>query len=135
MADASASRSQREFLPFWENLRAGRISFPRCEDCGRFHFYPMKLCPHCKSGRIAWRAVQGEGTLYSYTIVRYPFSEEFREQLPYVVALVEFADAPGVRLVTQLVDVPHAKIRIGMRLKPVLTGTNEARPRALFTAA
>lgn len=135
MADATEKRPQREFLPFWEGLRAGRISFPKCEDCGRLHWYPMKRCPHCKSSRIAWTAVQGEGTLHTFTIVRFPFSPELRDQLPYVVALVEFPDAPGVRLITQLVDVPHEAIRIGMKLKPILTQTNEAQPKALFTAA
>lgn len=135
MADTSERRPQREFLPFWEGLRAGRISFPRCEDCGRFHWYPMKRCPHCSGERIAWAVVRGEGVLYSFTIVRYAFSPEYRDKLPYVVALVEFPDAPGVRLITQLVDVPHEAIRIGMKLKPMPPNSNEAYPKALFTAA
>jgi len=135
MAETAEKRPQREFLPFWEGLRAQRLSFPRCEDCGRFHWYPMRLCPHCKSPRIAWTAVEGEGTLYSFTIVRYPFTPDYKDKVPYVVALVEFPDAPGVRLITDLVDVPHERIRIGMRVKPILPPTNEAYPTALFTAA
>jgi uncharacterized protein len=135
MADTEERRPQREFLPFWEGLRAGRISFPQCADCGRFHWYPMKRCPHCKSRRIAWTAVKGEGALHTFTIVRFPFSPEFADRLPYVVALVEFPDAPGVRLVTNLVDVPHEAIRIGMKVKPILPAGNDSCPNALFTAA
>lgn len=128
-------RPPAEFAPFWEGARAGRVSFPHCEDCGRFHWYPMKRCPHCGGAQIRWRAVKGEGALYSYTIVRYAFSPEFRDKLPYVVALVEFPDAPGVRLITNLVNVPHDAIRIGMRVKPAFGPNNEAYPTAPFTAA
>jgi uncharacterized OB-fold protein len=135
MAGADDGRPQREFLPFWEGLRAGRISFPKCESCGRFHWYPMKRCPHCKSDRIAWAAVKGDGTLYTFTIVRFPFSPEFRDKLPYVVALVEFPDAPGVRLITELVDVPHEAIRIGMQVKPIPPRADNAYPTVTFTAA
>ena len=39
--------------------------------------------------------------------------------LPYVVALVEFADAPGVRLVTNIVDSQQEGLRIGQPVEPV----------------
>jgi len=124
-----------EFQPFWAALKQGRIAFPRCRDCGKFHWYPMKRCPHCRSSAIEWQAVSGEGTLYSFTVVRYPFSPEFRDKLPYVVALVEFADAPGVRLITNLIDTPLEDIRIGMTVQPIFPQGDEATPQVPFRAA
>lgn len=45
-----------EFAPFWRNVAERRLCFPRCEACGRFHWYPLTRCPHCFSADIEWRA-------------------------------------------------------------------------------
>ena len=35
--------------PYWEAARTERLVMPRCDDCGRYHFYPRTLCPQCSS--------------------------------------------------------------------------------------
>ena len=114
-----------EHAGFAEGLKAGRLSFPCCRDCGKFHWYPMPLCPHCRSAAIEWRAVGGRGRVYSFTVVRHAFEEKWRHALPYVVALVEFADAPGVRLITNLIDIDPADVRIGLAVDPVFGGEDK----------
>lgn len=121
-----------EFETFYDFTRRGELRFPHCGACGRFHWYPMKRCPHCRSERIAWRLVSGWGRLFTWTIVRHAFDPAFAHQLPFVVGLVEFEDAPGVRLVTNIVDVPQEAVRIGMDLEPVFEATNEPHPRVTF---
>lgn len=108
-----------EFAGFFEAARGGRLAFPRCESCGRFHWYPMKACPHCRSRDIAWRPVAGNGEIFSWTVVRHAFDPAYRDRLPYVIALVEFADAPGIRLVTNIEEADPESLRIGMQVRPV----------------
>ena len=123
------------FSPFWEYLAQGRIAFPRCADCGRHHWYPKALCPWCQSLRIEWAEVGGGAELYSWTVVRRAFTPEYEDKIPYTVALVEFADAPGVRLLTNLLP-DDAPWRCGMALTPTFeTGAGDRRPRVVFTAA
>ena len=50
-----------------------------------------------------WESVSPLGSLYSWTEVHHRFDPS--GEVPYVVALVEFKDAPGVRLITNLIDV------------------------------
>jgi len=57
-----------EFAPFWHNVAKRRLGFPRCEACGRFHWYPLTRCPHCFAADIEWCAVEPRGTLYSWTV-------------------------------------------------------------------
>ncbi|MBX3596889.1 MAG: OB-fold domain-containing protein [Rhizobiaceae bacterium] len=113
-----------EFLPFWESVGRSRLSFPRCTECGEFHWYPMVRCPHCQSSAVEWSDVEPEGELYSYTKVCHPFGDKLKEKVPYFVALVTFAGAPGIRLVTNLVEVDEDKLRIGMPVKAVFSGAD-----------
>lgn len=125
-------RVQREFEGHFAGLRDRTLCFPFCEDCAQFHWYPMKICPHCRSRRVAWKAVNGPGTVFSWTVVRHAFDPSYKDKLPYVVALVTFADAPHVRLVTNLVETPLDSIHIGMSVSPVYELSNSDDPRVVF---
>lgn len=120
------------FAGHFAGLREGALRFPYCAACARFHWYPMPRCPHCRAPSWSWRAVAGRAELYSWTVVRHPFDPAFAAELPYVVALVTFADAPEVRLVTNLVGVEAARIAIGMAVDPVF---DRAGSRVQFRAA
>jgi len=128
-------QSPPEFEAFWRGLQHGRLDFPYCEACGRFHWYPMKFCPHCGSRDIVWRSVRGDGIIYSWTVIRHPFDQKFLEKLPYAVALVEFPDAPGVRLVTNIAAADVERIAIGTRVRPAVAFSDSAEPMVTFTIA
>ena len=124
-----------EHTGFCRHLREGRLCFPRCRDCGRFHWYPKPDCPHCRSAAIDWQAVAGPATVFSFTIVRHAFDAKWREALPYVVALVTFEDAPGVRLVTNVVGIKPEAVRIGGAVEPVFQISDDGEARVLFRLA
>jgi uncharacterized OB-fold protein len=111
----------REFRPFFEGLARGHISFPRCVGCSKYHWYPMYWCPHCGGSTIQWSEIDGQGTLYSWTTVHHAFPSDPPRSLPYIVGLVEFIDAPGVRLITNIVDIPPERLFENMRLVPVIS--------------
>jgi len=101
--------------PYWAAARERRLVMPKCRDCGRHHFYPRTLCPHCGSAQIEWAGVAGTGTLYSYTVVNRAPSPAFEPEVPYVVAIVELDEGP--HLMTNLVGCEPAAARIGMRVR------------------
>lgn len=126
--------SAEEYRPFFDGVGRGEILFPRCWSCTRFHWYPKPRCPHCGSAEIGWTAVRGAVRLYGCTTVRRAFAAEFEDAIPYTLALVEFADAPGVRLLSRLTGEARRHPVIGMPLRPVFPagGTDELLE---FTAA
>jgi len=124
-----------EFEPFWRSLQDGRLSFPRCEHCGRFHWYPKTACPFCGSSLLNWTPISGEGDLYSWTVVRHAFTDDYRSKIPYVVALVEFDEAPGIRLVSNLIVNDVDAIEFGMRVLPDFSKSKDEPPRVLFAPA
>src|SRR5262245_35173924 len=108
-----------EFAGFFENARAGHLAFSWCRACEKFHWYPMPRCPHCRTNAIEWRRVSGMAEVFSFTQVMHPFDATRADTLPYVVALVTFADAPGVRLITNIIDGGGDTLRIGQPVVPV----------------
>ncbi len=121
-----------EFEPHFSHLAAGRLCFPYCMKCARFHWYPMPLCPHCQSADLAWREVAGRGTLYSWTEIHHAFDARYTGPLPYIVALIDFADAPGVRLVSNIVDVAAETLTINMPVGAHFGHAADGKPQVTF---
>lgn len=87
--------------PHREGLRARELRLPRCTSCGRFHWYPMRLCPHCRSPKIVWTAVDPSGSIYTVTTVHHAFGD-LEQTVPYTVAIVELPAASGVRILAEI---------------------------------
>jgi uncharacterized OB-fold protein len=105
--------------PFWDGVAEGVLRLQRCRACGRHVFYPRAVCPHCGSGDLAWVEASGAGAVHAFTVVhRAP--AEYRPDVPYVVALVDLEE--GVRMMTRLVDVEPAAVRVGMPVEAAIQG-------------
>ena len=92
-----------------------RFTLPRCEACGKFHFYPRPVCPHCQDPRVVWAAASGRGTVYSYSTVHRAPSPAFKDDVPYVIAIVKTDEGP--HLLSRVVDISPEAVKIGMRLR------------------
>ena len=103
-----------------------RFMLPRCEACGKFHFYPKPVCPHCQGAKLAWAEASGKGAVYSHSTVHRAPSPEFKDDIPYVVAIVETDEGP--HLLSRIVGVAPAAVHIGMRLRARLDGKFEFEP-------
>jgi uncharacterized protein len=101
--------------PYWDNARAGRLVTQRCRACGRIWHPPLPACPHCHSTDIGWREVRGDGTVYTYTVVRHATHAALADRVPYVVAIVELTEGP--RLVTGITGCAPGDVRVGMAVR------------------
>ena len=123
------------FEPFWQGVKTGVLQFPYCQQCNCFHWYPMPRCPHCRHSEaeetLCWRQINGRGQIFTWTVVHHRFSEDVQE-LPYIVALLEFGDAPGIRLVTNIINSDIAELAIGARVEPVFAGFEGDQPLLKF---
>lgn len=91
-------------------LAEGRFMLQRSASTGEYVFFPRIAQPGTGLADLEWVEASGEGTVYSFTIVRNKPPVE-----NYVIALVDLRE--GVRLMSRLVDVDHAAIEIGMKVK------------------
>ncbi len=99
---------------YWDGARRGELICLRCGRCGRFHHPPEVACPYCGSTSLEEEALTGEGVVFASTVVRQPFDQAFVAHVPYVVALIELVEQPGLRIL--------ANVR-GARSEPPSPGT------------
>jgi len=98
--------------PFWQGCRREELLLQRCNNCGRFQFYPRPLCINCMSRSLEWVRSSGKGAVYSFTVTHQTTTPGFAQELPYVFAIVELIE--GVRLTTNIVGCPPEQVYIGM---------------------
>ena len=97
---------------FWQGCQREELLLQRCNNCGRFQFYPRPLCVNCMSRSLEWVRSSGKGAVYSFTVTHQTTTPGFAQELPYVYAIVELAE--GVRLTTNIVGCPPEQVYIGM---------------------
>ncbi len=59
----------------------------------------------------------GRGRVFSYTVVHHPAIPDVQGEVPYPVVAVEFDDAPGVRLISNVLDIGIDEIEVEMELE------------------
>jgi uncharacterized protein len=103
-----------ESRAFWTGGERGELLICRCHACERFFHPPGPTCWRCRSTDVAPEPVSGRATVAAYTVNRQPWIPGFEP--PYVVAMVELADDPDVRLVTNVVDIAAEDMRVGLEV-------------------
>ena len=116
--------------PYWDAARAGKLSLPRCTACGKTHFYPRAICPHCRSDQLDWIDAAGTGTVYSFTIVHRAPSPAFATHVPYAVAIVALDEGP--HLMTSIVDCAVDAVAIGMKVRARFLALDDATGLPVF---
>jgi uncharacterized OB-fold protein len=102
---------------FWDAARAGRLEIQRCNNCARYQHPPEPVCHYCLSFDLGSGEVSGRGTVYSYEIATQAFHPYFADKIPYVIAVVELDEQPGLRLLTNLVDFPEEVLAVDARVQ------------------
>jgi hypothetical protein len=104
-----------ESRAFWTGGQNGQLLVHRCRSCGRFFHPPAPSCWRCRSTDVGPEPVSGRGTVAAFTINRQPWLPSLPP--PYVVAMVELAEEPDVRVMTSIVGVPVEDVRIGTEVE------------------
>lgn len=99
---------------YWEGLRQHRLLLQCCRDCGRHRFPPMPSCPYCSCIQSSVVQSKGQGTVYSWIVVRKPWNPEFAARIPYTIATIDLTE--GVRVVACLENIePRPGLRVTAR--------------------
>jgi hypothetical protein len=84
------------------------------------------ICPFCFSDQTVWEESSGEGTIYTYSLMRKSATG------PYAIGYVTLKEGPSLQ--TNFVDCDLEKLKIGQKVKVVFKPTDGA-PLPFFTPA
>ena len=99
--------------PYWEATQRHELVAQRCDDCGGWQWTAEYLCHRCHSFRMSFAAIPGEAKIFSWQRPHHPVHPALKTACPYVVVLIEFPEADGIRMVGNLIDPPSGEIPIG----------------------
>jgi hypothetical protein len=105
--------------PFWEATKNHELKYPKCNDCGNVVFYPRLFCNACGSLNLSWHTSRGEGTIYTYSVVRQNRTPAFQPLGAYALGFIDLDE--GFRMMSNIVGVadPTKDIKIGQRVRVV----------------
>ncbi|MAZ15949.1 MAG: OB-fold domain-containing protein [Oricola sp.] len=109
---------------FRRALANGEIALPKCDSCGKFHFFPRVVCPHCHETALSWRRASGRGEVYTTTVVR----RRSEQGGDYNICMVELEE--GVRMMSRVEGIAPADVTIGMAVT-VYVGEIDGQPAVL----
>lgn len=110
---------------FWDAAREHRLVCQRCRKCSTFQMPPAPICHKCQQQDAEYVELNGNATVYGYTVVHHAAIPALAEHVPYVIAVVELEGATGARLVTNVIGGDPEQVRIGMPVHVVWDDVSE----------
>lgn len=104
---------------YWDGAKAHQLTIQRCADCKTFRHPPSPVCSKCYSEDVEWAPVSGKGTIFTHIDVHQPVIPAFRDEAPYNVVNVELDDAPGIRVMGNVVDAAGSELKCGQAVEVV----------------
>jgi uncharacterized protein len=96
---------------YWKAASEGRLLIQECPKCGTKQWYPRALCTSCGADP-EWLECSGRGAVHTFTVVRQYGARPFRDELPYVIAMVELEEGP--MMLGSVTDCDPDTVQIGM---------------------
>lgn len=98
---------------FWEGCRSRRLLFQACGRCGSLRHPPTPICAKCHATETRLIEAPRTARIFSFTEIHHASHPAVQGRMPYIVAVVEFPELPGPRLVTNVTDTSAESLRIG----------------------
>lgn len=105
--------------PYWQAAREHRLSLMRCTTTGNYIHPPGPGSPFTGTDETEWVDLGQDitGSVYSFIVVYRAFARGFAKDVPYVTAVVDVDQAPGARIIANIIGVDPEDVAIGSRCK------------------
>lgn len=102
---------------FWDATKERKLLYQKCNACGGVVFTPRQHCTNCGARDLQTLESKGEGTVYTYAVVRQNRQPAFADLGAYSVAYIDLDE--GFRMLSTVVGVadPTQDISVGQRVK------------------
>ena len=88
-----------------------------CKNCGEYFMGAPIFCLKCSASDFEPVELSRQGVLRTYTVIYVP-PPGWLGSVPYILGSVELPE--GVDILTEVIDLPKEKIKIGMKMEMVL---------------
>lgn len=115
--------------PFFAGLSQGKLLGSKCTKCGYKFATPRSHCMGC-GAKTEWIELPKEGKVHTFTTCHFG-SEEFLNQTPFTLVLVEFEGVDTLFL-SRIVGVEPENVTIGMPVKAQFLRLSKFKPTDVY---
>jgi len=102
-------------IEYWNGAKLGKLMLQYSKVSSEYFLYSGSLGNTINDENIVWKEVSGNGEIYSFTYVHTPAGEAFKDDIPYIVALITLKE--GARIISNVMIDKNEKIKIGDKVK------------------
>ncbi|MDA0351019.1 MAG: OB-fold domain-containing protein [Chloroflexi bacterium] len=102
---------------FWDATNDEQLVYQQCKACNEVVFTPRAHCTSCGSADLEQKTSKGDGTVYTYSVVRQNRNPAFADLGAYALAYIDLDE--GFRMLSNVVGVanPQTDVKVGQRVK------------------
>ncbi len=102
---------------FWDATKNEQLTYQQCGACNEVVFTPRAHCTKCGSSNLEQKVSKGEGTVYTFSVVRQNRNPAFADLGAYALAYIDLDE--GFRMLSNVVGVanPLEDVSVGQRVK------------------
>lgn len=108
---------------YWDAAKRHELQIQRCKSCKEYIFYPRTVCPNCWSQDLEAVKAKGKGKVYSYTAVYQAGHPGFKNEVPYIFAVIKLDEGPHI--MTNIIDCKPEDCKIDMPVEVVFADVTE----------
>lgn len=109
-----------DIKPFYDGLKEHKFKIMQCQTCDAF-YWPAAYCRNHPNkpnmSEMEWVEVSGLGTVATFNIHYTAFNPAFKDDVPYVFALVQLDEGPMFGSTIEQVD--PIQVHVGMRCEVI----------------
>ena len=103
-----------------------RIMGLRCPKCSTVYVPPKSVCPRCLDSLDEWVEVSNQGTVVTYTVVNYIYSDLYQpKNVPYAVGIIKL-DGANTGICHFIDEVDPSRLKVSSRVQAVFKKKREA---------
>ena len=95
--------------PWFEAAARGELLLQRSKGTGEYQLYPRGHALKTLEPDLEWVPASGRGKLHTFSVVLRTANQEFAEDCPYVLAIIELEEGP--RMMSRIVETPLDDLR------------------------
>ena len=115
-----------DIKPFWDATKEHKFKLFHCKVCGAW-YWPVACCRNHDNepflGEMEWAEASGRGKVFTFSTHNVALSPDFKDDVPYVLALIELDEGPMIS--SNVIDCDPGEVKIGMPVEVIFEDITE----------
>ncbi len=116
-----------DIKPFWDACKEHKFKLCHCKECGTWYF-PWTSCRNHpirpRLSNMEWAEASGRGKVFTFNVHEAAFNPAFKDDVPYVFALIELDEGPMFG--SNIIGCDPYEVKVGMPVEVVFEDITEA---------